>query len=245
MTGYSQRVWIDWKDCDAMSTVRTRCAAVFSTLLTLMGAALTSPVATPTAAADACPDIQVVFARGTNEAPGIGSVGQAFVDALQTRVAPRVVDVYSVNYPATLDFPTAAEGVADASDHVREMAAACPKTRMVLGGFSQGAAVAGYVTADAIPPGYTLPPGIAGPMSSQIARHVAAVALFGEPSSRFLNFINAPPILVGSLYAPKTINQCIPDDPVCSPDGGNIGAHSRYAADGLVDQAAEFTAKAL
>jgi cutinase len=36
---------------------------------------------------------------------------------------------------------------------------------------------------------------------------VAAVALFGEPSSRFLTAINAPPMAIGPLYAPKTINQ--------------------------------------
>jgi len=40
-----------------------------------------------------------------------------------------------------------------------------------------------------------------------VARHVAAVALFGEPSSRFLTAINAPPMAIGPLYAPKTINQ--------------------------------------
>jgi cutinase len=36
---------------------------------------------------------------------------------------------------------------------------------------------------------------------------VAAVALFGEPSSRFLTAINGPPMAIGPLYAPKTIDQ--------------------------------------
>ncbi|MCK8647237.1 cutinase family protein, partial [Mycobacterium colombiense] len=34
----------------------------------------------PSASAQ-CPDVQVVFARGTGEAPGVGPTGQAFVDA--------------------------------------------------------------------------------------------------------------------------------------------------------------------
>ena len=35
----------------------------------------------PSASAQ-CPDVQVVFARGTGEAPGLGPTGQAFADAL-------------------------------------------------------------------------------------------------------------------------------------------------------------------
>jgi len=165
------------------------------------------PWSTPSAGAASCPDVQVVFARGTAEPPGVGKVGQAFVDSLHSQAGAKSVDVYPVAYPASTDFPTAAQGVVDAANHVREMSANCPKTKMVLGGYSQGAAVIGYLTAAAIPAGYTVPPDITGPMSPDVARHVAAVALFGEPSSRFLTAINAPPMAIGPLYAPKTINQ--------------------------------------
>jgi cutinase len=199
-----------------------------------------SPIDIPSAWAASCPDVEVVFARGTTEPPGVGGIGQAFVDSLQSQVGQKSVGTYPVNYPASTDFPTAAQGVIDASAHVREMAANCPKTKMVLAGYSHGAAVIGYVTAAAIPEGYSVPPGITGPMPPEVANHVAAVALFGEPSSSFLNRIDAPPITIGPLYAAKTIDQCIPDDPVCSPDGGNIGAHGQYVANGMVDQAAQF-----
>ncbi len=180
----------------------------------------------------------MVFARGTTEPPGVGGIGQAFVDSLQAQLAPKSMWTYAVNYPASTDFPTAAQGVIDASARVREMAAKCPSTKLVLGGYSQGAAVVGYVTAAEIPPGFVLPPGITGPMPPEVAEHVAAVVLFGEPSSRFLNRIDAPPINVGPLYAAKTIEQCIFDDPVCTNDGGNIGAHMQYVSNGMVDQAA-------
>src|SRR6476661_10671109 len=107
----------------------------------------------PSAQADPCPDAEVVFARGTTEAPGVGPTGEAFVDALRTQVGTKSVGVYAVDYPATTDFPTAVEGIADARTHVLSTAANCPRTKMVLGGFSQGAAVMGFVTANAVPDG--------------------------------------------------------------------------------------------
>jgi cutinase len=202
-------------------------------------------VGAPSASAGPCPDVEVVFARGTFEPAGVGATGAVFVDALRSQVGGKSVDVYPVNYPASLDFATAADGVIDASNKVRDMAASCPNTKMVLGGYSQGAAVIGYITEDGIPSGFTPPAGITGPMSPALASHVAAVALFGKPSTGFLQVIRAPapPITVGHLYAGKTIDLCIPDDPVCSPAGSDNGAHSLYADNGMTGQAADFAAR--
>jgi len=216
-------------------------AAVTMTTSVVLG----STAGLGSASAEPCPDVEAIFARGTTEAPGVGGIGQAFTDSLQSQLGPKFVRTYAVDYPASTDFPTAAQGVIDAADHVRQIAAICPKTKMVLAGYSQGAAVIGYVTAAAIPPGYSLPPGITGPMPPEVADHVAAVALLGKPSSRFLNRIDAPPIAIGPLYASKTIDQCIPDDPICSNDGGNIVAHGDYVANGMVDQAAQYAAAAV
>src|SRR6476659_5404101 len=99
----------------------------------------------PSAQAEPCPDAEVVFARGTTESPGVGPTGEAFVDALRARVAPKSLGVYAVDYPATIEFSTAVDGINDARAHVLATAANCPKTKIVLGGFSQGAAVAGFV----------------------------------------------------------------------------------------------------
>ncbi len=201
-----------------------------------------SPVAAAPAYAAPCPDVEVVFARGTFEPPGVGATGQAFVDSLRAKTAGKSVDVYAVNYPASLDFATAADGVIDASNRVIEMTANCPDTKVVLGGYSQGAAVAAYLTEDAIPEGYIPPPGMTGPMPPSVADHVAAVALFGKPSSGFLQMIHngAPPITVGAGYLGKTLDLCIAEDPICSPSGGDNGAHGAYAIRGLTDQAADF-----
>jgi cutinase len=210
-------------------------------------ALLSAPFNSPFASAAPCPDIEVLFARGTFEPVGVGGTGQAFVDSLRSKVGEKSVDVYPVNYPASLDFKTAADGVIDATNKIRDVVATCPNTKMVLGGYSQGAAVMAYATEDAIPAGYTLPPGITGPMAPAAADHVAAVALFGKPSSGFLQMIytGAPPITVSELYAGKTVDLCIPEDNICSPGGNDNAAHNLYAVNGMAEQAADFAARQL
>jgi cutinase len=217
-------------------TVRGRHAAVF-VATAASWATLSAPI--PSASAQPCPDFEVVFARGTTEDPGLGPTGDAFVDSLRARIGTRSLGVYPVDYPATTDFPTALVGIRDASAHIESTAANCPNTKMALGGFSQGAAVMGFVTANVIPDG--APEGVPNPMPPDVASHVAAVALFGKPNDRFMRAINQPDVEVGPLYAGKTIDLCVPDDFVCS-SGRDFNAHMQYADTGMVDQAATFTA---
>src|SRR4029078_4816235 len=110
----------------------------------------------PSAHGDTCPDAKVVFARGTTEEPGPGPTGDAFIDSLRSRVGRKTVGVYAVDYPATTDFPTAVDGIADARAHILATTATCPHTKVVLGGFSQGAAVMGFVTASVVPDGVSV-----------------------------------------------------------------------------------------
>jgi cutinase len=191
-----------------------------------------------------CPDAEVVFARGTTEAPGVGPTGEAFVDALRTRVGAKSVGVYGVDYPATIDFPTAVDGINDARAHILATAANCPKTKMVLGGFSQGAAVMGFVTASTVPDGVS-PTDVPAPMPPEVANHVAAVALFGKPSTRFMRAINDPEVTVGPQYLGKTIDLCVDNDLVCDSAGRSFSAHNTYIDAGMVDQGATFVANQL
>jgi hypothetical protein len=149
------------------------------------------------------------------------------------------MDVYPVDYPATTDFPTALDGIRDASSKIESTAASCPNTNIVLGGFSQGAAVAGFVTANVIPDG--APDGAPNPMPQDVSNRVAAVALFGKPNDRFMRAINQPDVEVGPAYAAKAIELCVPDDFVCS-SGRDFNAHMQYVETGMVDQAANFAA---
>lgn len=227
---------------DALSTLFAA-VAVAAAIVTGLFAAPPSA----NAADDSCPAVEVVFARGTFEGPGVGATGQAFVDALNARLPGKTVDVYGVNYPASLDFGRAADGIVDASNKIQSIAVSCPATKIVLGGYSQGAAVAGYTTTDTVPAGFDLPAGITGPMPPAIASHVAAVVLFGTPDSWFLNLAdhNAPPIIIGQSYAAKTLQLCANGDPVCFPGGLNRSAHSSYKDNGMAEQAADFVGRQL
>jgi cutinase len=184
----------------------------------------------------------VVFARGTYEPPGLGGIGQEFVDAVRAKAGGKSVEVYPVNYPASIDFPTAVDGIRDATARVRATAADCPNTKIVLGGFSQGAAVMGYVTSAAVPDG--IPNGVTNipeVMPPEVADNVAAVALFGRPGNQFMSMIGAPPVVIGPLYADKTIDLCVPNDPICAGEGDGAN-HNLYGSNGMVDQAADFAA---
>lgn len=215
---------------------------------------LCAPV--PAASAEPCPNVEVVFARGTGEPPGVGGIGQAFVDALGSRAGGKSVAVYPVNYEASSDFNggiafarTVVDGIRDAGTHIESTASNCPNTRVVLGGYSQGAAVSGFVTSAAVPK--EVPQEFVSyvpqPLPPAVANHVAAVVLFGTPSAEFLRGAGAPPITIGPLYASKTIQLCAPDDNICNgaPPGPPGIAHTLYAANGMVDQGADFAASHL
>lgn len=220
---------------------------VTAVLLAAVGAVGMSNANPATASADGCSDVLVIFARGTFEAPGVGKVGDPFIAAVRGRAGERTVDEHAVDYPASLDFPRVVDGVVDASNTIRDVAQSCPQTKMVVGGYSQGAAVAAYTTFDHLPPDVVLPPGISGPLPPEVASHVAAVVLFGLPTDRVVSLLDsqAPPIEVGNLFAGKILELCNPGDPVCEPGGRDRPAHSAYVDNGAIDRAADFTATAL
>jgi hypothetical protein len=201
--------------------------------------------AIPSASADPCSDVQVVFARGTDDPPGVGATGQAFIDSLRPRIGARSLDVYAVDYPATHDWTTAGEaGIRDAGAHVVSMAHDCPKTQMVLGGYSQGAAVMGFVTSAAVPAGID-PATVPKPMDPEVANHVSSVVLFSVPNERAMKFFGEPQVVIGPVYQAKTVQICAPEDPICA-DGMNFAAHDTYATNGaVIEQGAAFAASHL
>lgn len=209
----------------------------------LASALLAAPVASPLiapASAEPCPDVEAVFARGTFAPPGLGTVGDDFVSALRGKLGERTLGVYPVAYPASLDFPTAVDGIRDAANHIQDVAARCPDTRLVLGGYSQGAAVIGFTTANAVPGGVD-PAEVPSPMPAAVADKVAAVVLLGKPDQDFMGMIGQPPVNVGPSYASKTLELCAVGDPICSP-GEDGSAHNSYTANGMVDQGAAYAA---
>jgi len=190
-----------------------------------------------TAVADDCPNVEVVFARGTGEPPGVGRVGQAFIDALTPLLGGRTVGTFSVNYPASINFLTTAVGAGDAAGQIANMVGQCPDSRLVLGGFSQGAAVMAMLAG--VPPlGNTVGSiGSSPPLPPNLADKVSAVAVFGNPSARF-----GAPLSSTGLFAGRAIDLCNPDDPICSPTGSSRAAHNAYEFPPTNEQAAGFVA---
>ena len=89
---------------------------MFRRLVTSLGlgaAVIAAPI--PSAVADPCPDIELVFARGTGEPPGMGRVGDALVATLALLLDGRTLGTYAVNYPASLNFLTTSAGADDAA----------------------------------------------------------------------------------------------------------------------------------
>ncbi|WP_193046805.1 cutinase family protein [Mycolicibacterium baixiangningiae] len=220
-------------------------AVVMTTWAAMIG------VAAPSASAQPCPDVEVVFARGSGEAAGVGGVGQSFVDALRAQAAPRTVNVYAVNYAASNNFDaredlarTVVDGIRDAGSRVQTIADTCPNTRIVLGGFSQGAVVAGFVTSstvpDAVPASYRN--SVPQPLAAEVSEHVAAVTLFGLPSAEWLGTYGAPGVVIGPLYQPKTLELCADGDTICNgaPGGQPSIAHALYGVNGMTQQAASY-----
>lgn len=61
-------------------------ARILGVAVAMTWALLSAFIDTRYATARPCPDVEVVFARGTNEPPGVGGVGQAFVDSLRPKL---------------------------------------------------------------------------------------------------------------------------------------------------------------
>ncbi|QUR68118.1 cutinase family protein [Mycobacterium spongiae] len=183
----------------------------------------------------ACPDAEVIFARGRTEPPGIGAVGNAFVSALRSKV-PKNIGVYAVQYPADTEID---QGANDMSAHIQSMAGSCPDTRLVPGGYSLGAAVTDIVVA--VP---TQVWGFTNPLPPGSDEHIAAIVLFGN-GSQWVGPITA----FNPRYNDRTIELCHGADPICNPADPNTWEDNwpqhlagEYISSGMVNQAADFVA---
>jgi cutinase len=107
----------------------------------------------------------------------------------------------------------------------------CPNTRLVLGGYSQGAAVIDVISAVPVPV-----VGFNNPLPPNVPDHVAAIAVFGNPSAKL-----GLPLTVSPVWGGRAIDLCNADDPICQTDGETVAAHRAYPG-GPTNQAANFVA---
>lgn len=192
-------------------------------------------VVTPQAAQAACTDIDISFARGSGEPQGFGIVGRPLVTALTSQLSGYTVSSYAVVYGADLSQTSAGPGSTDLVNHITSVAAACPDTRFVLGGYSQGATVvdkalgirtSGGDTGSAIP--------------AALAGRVSAVTVFGNP----LGLQGGATIASSSsVYGARSADYCNTSDSVCGSQPKNgTGSHTSYPSNGSIAAAAQFAA---
>jgi cutinase len=213
------------------------CAVIGTTAASLAASVVAPPTlnAIPTATAAPCPQVEVIFARGRIEPAGVGQIGNAFVSALRQKT-DKDIDVYAVDYPADNEIDV---GANDMSSRIQDMAGRCPDTRLVIGGYSLGAAVADVVLA--MPFGFF---GFTKPLPPGMDQKIAAVALFGNGAAWVGPISNFSP-----LYGDRTIELCHGADPICNPADPNTWENNwsdhlqpAYIQGGMVNQAADFVA---
>jgi cutinase len=206
-----------------------------SALVTATGLLATTYSAVATA--DNCPDAEVIFARGTNEPPGLGRVGDAFVDSLRQQTGGMNIDTYGVNYAASKLQLHGGDGANDAINRVKQTVSKCPTTKIVLGGYSQGASVIDIVAGVPIGGvnwGSSLPP--------DLAQNVVAVATFGDVADRAGGSLPTQSAMFGS----RAIDLCNPNDPICHAGPGNEwSGHTEGYVPVYTTQAAAFVASKL
>lgn len=205
-------------------------AAVVSVAAIMMTTGLA--VILPATASAACPNVEVSFARGRSQPPGVGNIGDGFISALRNRV--KDVGVYAVRYDANTDV---SGGANDLSAHLQSVANSCPNTKLVVGGYSLGAGVVDTAL------GFQGPVSIGdffnftNPVPPEVGDRIRAIVTFGNIVNRF-----APIQNLAGAYSERVLDLCNDGDPVCmAGDNESWKSHTTYPP-ALFAQAADFAA---
>jgi cutinase len=209
------------------------------TTAVLAAPVLTAPAAPPAptviaapqlvadAPANGCAEVEAIAIRGTTEQQGGGIVAGPLAAALQDQLE-QTVRTHDLVYPASFAYQQSKrQGVTALRARLQQTSAACPDTRFVLIGYSQGADVIGDTLASGTVPA---------------ADRIGAVAMFGDPA-----FNSREPFVTGSFragtngifprrtgalgeFTDRTVSFCNRDDNFCQRGSSGTG-HFRYGAD--------------
>jgi cutinase len=186
-----------------------------------------------------CPDVALVFARGTGDNFGqanLGVLGGPLGSALTSSLPGLTVQATGVDYAAASDQSSAGPGATAMTQQIVNLSAGCPATLFVVGGYSQGASVTDIALG--VPGANFLGHGDVVP--SALAPRIVAVVVFGNPLSSFGGTIES----ASSTYGSRAKSYCGRSDNICGGDhNGNVdGGHLDYATNGAVTDAAAFAA---
>ncbi|KAK8120818.1 hypothetical protein PG999_004938 [Apiospora kogelbergensis] len=199
-----------------------------------------------------CTNVQVFVARGSlEEIPGRQG---KLVDAVCKDISS--CGSTDIQYPATFDAycKSVGSGVAFALNAVETYAKACPNSKIVLTGYSQGAHLMGDVMSGAggLIPNQNCTQAKTAPLAAAAAEKVMAVTLFGDvrhTASQTYNLgegaaksgilpRNGTQLDGLNIHSEKIHSWCNGEDPVCS-SGNDMEQHLTYF-DQFTDDAAAF-----
>jgi len=163
-------------------------------------------------APQACEDVFLIFARGTFEPASDKNlgimVGNFLSSALKAALGSRFDSIgvdYNNSVAGYLSGGDSAGGVTMAG-MITAKANACPNTKIIASGYSQGA----QVTHNAL-----------GQVRGTAKTHVAAVVVFGDPNKGK----SIPGIRSDQIYT-----NCASDDPICMGIPLPLGSHLTYGS---------------
>lgn len=192
-------------------------------------------------------DVRIVIVRGTLE-PAEGSSLETLAQSIDERIGGRAsIDV--LDYPASWKSGSEARGVNMLIATLNAQARACPSTKTVVLGYSQGAMVVG----DALSvPEARFNDDNGQSLSAQALANIAVVELFGDPrfdASADYGAGSYDRSVDGILGARdgddlralqgRIVSYCNADDFACQL-GGHDDAHGLYRSNGTFDEAVTF-----
>ncbi|KAI2862080.1 CAZyme family CE5 [Aspergillus niger] len=191
----------------------------------LLSSALASASTAHTNGQAPCAKVHMMLARGTTESyPGLlGSLTELVVDAVPDS------DYENIIYPATQEgsTPSYEEGIYNGTAQLKAYVKACPESKVVLFGYSQGAMVVSDMLAGGGDNG-TLGNITAPAVDPETGSHIAAVLLYGDPRHMPNQTYNVGDV-TATGYADRLHDYCDDKDGVCDAAGTNLSAHLAYA----------------
>ncbi|KAG5979813.1 hypothetical protein E4U55_004731 [Claviceps digitariae] len=178
--------------------------------LALLAARVTVPEPEAGDSIQGCADngLYLISIRGTTEQRGIGVAGTLIANQVQNQI--KGTKIVALDYPATFTDPSYQVSVGDGtkaltklvSEHVKS----CPKDKIAIIGYSQGAQVAMDTICGTDELSFDNTTAIA---SAKLENHVVAVAVFGDPTYIANVTYNKGTSASNGLFPRKNIDSCL------------------------------------
>ncbi|KAF2434965.1 alpha/beta-hydrolase [Tothia fuscella] len=177
-----------------------------------------------------CSPLEIVYARATLEAQGLGVLGGPLLAAVKREVPGATA--YAVRYPASGGDASPIKGIEDVLRYFETKPKACPQQKYVLSGYSQGAVVM-----------HRAAPKIE---KAILKDRVIATATFGDGGQQATKekpVYNSPvgpiPVWPEELDG-KIIFNCNGKDLTCNPKGDSTADHLKYTSKDYIPKSAKF-----